>query len=403
MDPDEHSRYLQNAVELWDIMDPKGNILPKEIPRDAFPAEPDPEMLQWHEGVCRRLEYDFVKKNTPRSSPPNCGADHYHFSGKDPLPDEEDSFDPLPRRAGSRHHRHFEPDRSSRRRHHHRRLSADYPAFTTRRPDPDFVARPDGTRSGFSTPRVPSPPPRVDRPTRSRAQDRATWYGHPLDPEVDSVHDVGDASEQSIPEEELAPKPRRRSRHHNLSPPPHDRARRHSHDAYTRKPFRDLSPQAPRRSQRSHHSRPPKTSKSHSDAASRFHRSDERSHSRPIGVKFRDFFFDGPPTPAPEPPSYPPTPPPPPPRAPPRHHRLNLDPWAAEDIRRGSYSGSAGGSRPGSGGSSSERPRSFSSAGLHPRTSRWTSPSRHSSGKRYIPTSMAEDTGYIPSRRSIYD
>ncbi|KAF7592135.1 hypothetical protein BBP40_000683, partial [Aspergillus hancockii] len=44
LDPDEHSRWLQNAVELWDIETPNGGTFPKLIPRDAFPAEPDPEM-----------------------------------------------------------------------------------------------------------------------------------------------------------------------------------------------------------------------------------------------------------------------------------------------------------------------------------------------------------------------
>ncbi|KXG51823.1 uncharacterized protein PGRI_092160 [Penicillium griseofulvum] len=51
MDPDEHSVYLQNAVNLWDIAGANGEPFPKTIPRDAFPSEPDPEMLEWHEGT----------------------------------------------------------------------------------------------------------------------------------------------------------------------------------------------------------------------------------------------------------------------------------------------------------------------------------------------------------------
>ncbi|KAJ5201428.1 uncharacterized protein N7498_006091 [Penicillium cinerascens] len=92
MDPDEHARFLQEAVKQWDIVDAQGQVFPKEIPRDAFPSEPDPEMMQWHEGVCRRLEYDFVKRNVHHVSPPNFGAYNCHFKGKDPLPDEEDYF-----------------------------------------------------------------------------------------------------------------------------------------------------------------------------------------------------------------------------------------------------------------------------------------------------------------------
>lgn len=400
MDPDEHSRYLQNAVSLWDIEDANGEILPKEIPRDAFPSEPDPEMLRWHEGVCRRLEYDFVKRNTPRSSPPNFGSYHYHFSGKDPLPDEEDYFSPAPRRSESRHHRHADTDRSSRRRHHHRRLSADYPPHSARRPDSDFMARPDGTRSGFSTPRVSSPPPRAERPVRSNGRDRATWYGRPPSPDMDDLPDVDDIPDHPPPEEELESRPRHRSRHHNLSEPSNSRARRHSHDAYTRKPARDLSPTAPRRSQKYQDSRVPKASKSHSDGTTKFYPVDERAHARHPGVKFRDIAFEGP-VPAPDPPQYSPVPPPPPPRP---RYRHGLDPRAAEDVRRGSYSGgSTGGSRPGSGGSGSDRPRSYSSAGLHPRNSRWTSPVRNAA-KRYIPSSVLEEPPYVSSRRSpIYD
>ncbi|KAJ5180890.1 hypothetical protein N7492_004100 [Penicillium capsulatum] len=303
MDPDEHSQYLHNAVSLWDIVDAKGEILPKEIPRGAFPSEPDPEMLQWHEGVCKRLEYDFVKRNTPRSSPPNFGAYHHHFSAKDPLPDEDD-FPPAPRRSGSRHHRHAD----CRRRHHHRRLSADYPPYSAQRPDVDFVPRPDGTRSGYSTPRVSSPPPRTERPVRSGGRDRATWYGRPPSPDINDLPDVSEMPDHPLPEEEVESRPRHRSRHHNLSPPPHSRARRHSHDAYTRKPARDLSPSAPRRSHKHHDSRVPRAGKSHSDGTPRLHISDERTHSRHSGVKFRDVAF-GSPVPAPDPPQYSPVPP----------------------------------------------------------------------------------------------
>ncbi|KAJ5580267.1 uncharacterized protein N7459_006252 [Penicillium hispanicum] len=403
MDPDEHSQYLQNAVRLWDIVDTKGEILPKEIPRDAFPSEPDPEMLEWHEGVCRRLEYDFVKRNVHhRSSPPNFGAYHSRFSGRYPLMDEDDYVVHLPRRSRSRHHSHFESDRPSRRRHHQRRLSADYPSFGSRRPESAFYPRPDGGRSGVTSPRASSPTPWVDRPPRSRGRDRMTWYGHASSPEVEDMPTTGDVSDHSLHDTEPEARPRHRSRHHNLSPPSHSRARRHSHDAYTRKPARDLSPAAPRRSHRGQDGRLPKTSRSHPETAPRLHRSDERSRSRPPGVKFSDSIFDGPvPAPAPEPPQY--TQAPPPSRVP--RYRYHLDPYTEQAIRRGSYSGgSTGCSRPTSGGSSSERPRSYSSAGLHPHTSRFSSPVRSSAAKRYIPTSVAQDAGYIPLRRApIYD
>ncbi|KAJ5096369.1 hypothetical protein NUU61_005725 [Penicillium alfredii] len=408
MDPDEHSQYLQNAVELWDIADANGELFPKEIPRDAFPSEPDPEMLQWHEEVSRRLEYDYWKRRASRCSPPNFGAYHYHFSGKDPLPEEEDYFSRHSRRAESRRQSHVEPDRPSRRRHHHRRLSADHPTFTSRRPESVFVSRPDSVRSGYSSPRVPSPPPPPppDRPPRSRGQNRTTWFGGLLSPDTadpqDAASDAPSAADAHEPEES---EPRSSHRPRHLPPAPPSRARRHSHDAYTRRPARDLSPAAPRRERRSHESHGSRSGKSHSDASSKAHASEDWSRSKPPGVKFREYIFGSTaPTPAPEPPSYTQAPPPAP--APPRYvprHRLNVDTYVPDDSRRGSYSaGSAGGSRPGSGGSGSERPRSYSSAGIHPRPSRYTSPVRGPS-KRYLPASVVED-GYIPSRRGpIYD
>jgi hypothetical protein len=245
------------------------------------------------------------------------------------------------------------------------------------------------------SPRGPSPSGFAEHPRRSRGRDRPSGYGRPLGPEMEDRPDDIDLSDHSLHPEETEPRSKHRSRHHNLSPPADSRARRHSHDAYIRKPARELSP-SPKKRYETYERRPPKPGKPSSEK-----RRENRSRSRPAGVKFRDFIFDGPtPAPAPEAPQY--TAPPPPPRAPPRH-RYNIDAYLADDGRRGSYSGgSTGGSRPGSGSSGSERPRSYSSAGLYPRTSRWTSPVRSSAAKRYIPTSVAEDPVYIPSlRRAI--
>ncbi|OQD62436.1 hypothetical protein PENPOL_c012G05913 [Penicillium polonicum] len=418
MDPDEHSVYLQNAVNLWDIADVNGEIFPKTIPRDAFPSEPDPEMLEWHEGVSRRLERDYLKRHTKRASPPDFGTYHYHFSGKDPLPDEDDYFS-RPRRAASKRRSHVEPDRPSDHRHHRRNYSGEYPAFSARRPGTN--------RPGFSTPRVSSPPPWGERPARSSGRDQGGRHGHPLSPGTGEVPDVSDVSSDELARRRKdRAKPNKHQERRHLSPPSNSSARRHSHEAYTRRPFRDLSPTSPSRQRRGHESHPSRSSKSNSEPSPKFHPRDysrdhprdrdprdrdprdypkenpkDRSRSRTAGVKFREFIFGDPaPAPAaPEPPFYrPPTPPPP--RAVPRH----LGTYAADDMRRGSYSGgSTGNSRPSSGGSGSERPRSYSSAGFHPRTTGWASP-RNSASKRYTPATVPEDDGYIPSRRvPIYE
>jgi hypothetical protein len=393
--------YLQRAVNLWDIADSNGVVFPKTIPRDAFPSEPDPEMLQWHEGVSRRLEHDFVKRHTKRASPPDFGTYHYHFSGKDPLADEDDYFTRPPRRAESKRHSHAEPDRPSSHRHHRRNHSGEYPTFPGKRAG--------GNRPGFSTPRVSSPLPwGGDRPPRSRGRDRATWYGHPLSPgsaEMPAASDV--SSDDSARKHGDHPGTHRRRERRHLSPPSNSNGRRHSHDAYTRRPFRDDSPTSPHRHRRDHETHSSRSNKSHSDTSPKVKQRDhprdppkDRSRSRAAGVKFRESIFGDPvPTPvAPEPPFYrPPTPPPP--RAVPRH----MGPHAADDMRRGSYGGSPANSRPSSGGSGSERQRAYSSAGFHHRPAGWASP-RTSAAKRYTPATVPENGGYVPSRRvPIYD
>ncbi|KAG0152962.1 hypothetical protein PDIDSM_1921 [Penicillium digitatum] len=412
MGPDEHSVYLQNAVNLWNIADVNGEIFPKTIPRDAFPSEPDPEMLEWHEGVSRRLERDYLKRHTKHASPPDFGTFHYHFSGKDPLPDEDDYFS-HPRRATSKRRSHVEPDRPSDHRHHRRNYSGEYPAFSTRRPG--------ASRPGFSTPRVPSPPPWGERSARSSGRDQGSRHSHPLSPgtgEVPSVSDV--SSDESVRHRKGRATPNRCQDRRHLSPPSNSSARRHSHEAYTRRPFRDLSPTSPSRQRRGHESHPSRSSKSHSEPSPKVHPRDHprnrdprdyltenpKDRSRPCaaGVKFREFKFGDPAAApaAPDPPSYrSPTPPPPPPRAVPRHLGSS---YATDDKRRGSYSGgSTGNSRPSSGVSGSERQRSYSSAGFHPHTTGWASP-RTSASKRYTPATVPEDDEYFPSRRvPIYE
>ncbi|KAJ5782066.1 hypothetical protein N7457_003840 [Penicillium paradoxum] len=402
MDPDEHSLYLQNAVSLWDIADANGEIFPKSIPRDAFPSEPDPEMLEWHEGVSRRLEHDYLKKHAKHASPPDFGTYHYHFSGKDPLPDEDDYFSKKSRRGASKRQTHVEPERPSGHRHHRRNYSGEYPKFSSKRSG--------RTRPGFSTPRVSSPPPwGGERPPRSSGRDRTSGYSHPLSPGTAEMPDPSDlSSDESFRKPGYRANMHKHRQRRHLSPPPSSGARRHSHEAYTRRPFRDPSPTSPRRERRSHESHSSRSSgKSHSETSPRFRVRDpprdypkDRSRSRTAGVKFREFIFGDPiATPiAPDPPLYRSSSPPPP-RPVPRH----LGSYTAEELRRGSYSGgSTGNSRPSSG-SGSERQRSYSSAGFHHRGAGWASP-RSSPAKRYTPATVPEDDGYIPSRRvPIYE
>ncbi|KAL4888504.1 hypothetical protein BDV59DRAFT_188534 [Aspergillus ambiguus] len=249
LDPEEHSRYLQVAVELWDIHAPSGEIFPKPIPREAFPRESDREMVNWHEEVSRRFEVDYRKKNILRSSPPNFGTYHFHFSQKVPPGRTEDTDFLHTHRTRPVYHRN--PNSANEvplfsARHHQHHLSRDLP----RRAQSTYFPRPENLRTGYASPRAPSPPPwsAAQQPKPKQAK-TPPCYSRPVSPSTVPVDDVSDASsEGSSPGQDSPPRPSRHgySYHRHLSPPRASHVRRHSHEAYARKPHRDLSPSAQR-------------------------------------------------------------------------------------------------------------------------------------------------------------
>ena len=67
--PDEHSVFLMEAVKRWDIKDPStGEVLPKILPRQCFPATPDKHMVAWYEGVSERLRTEECREITYRKA-----------------------------------------------------------------------------------------------------------------------------------------------------------------------------------------------------------------------------------------------------------------------------------------------------------------------------------------------
>lgn len=343
LDPDEHCQYLQNAVARWDIVNQDdGSTFPKAIPRDAFPAEPDSEMVQWHEEVSRRLEYDYWKRNTPRPSPGVRGR-YCYMSPGDALPNEG---------YFSRSHYQTSPRRSR-----DRRSSVDYPS---RRVQSDLYQRPQGHRPGFTSPRALSPP---RAPGRSKSRRKAAF----------SLGTESEASEEDSGSSHRSGK--RYGRRRNLGVyEPH--ARPHSHEAYTRKP-RDKTPDYGRRY-------------SHRDAyAQRYSKHHDPGHrpayspKRPadelpqrLNVKFNEFTFrDGGAASSTE-----------------RDRRYSCSTASGHYARRGdphdrrcSYSGSSG--------SSSERTRPVP-AEPH-RTPKWAEPT-HS--RRRVPVCVTEDTDTPPPK-----
>ncbi|KAL9008549.1 MAG: hypothetical protein Q9173_006339 [Seirophora scorigena] len=77
LEPDEHVSFLQNAVKRLEIINPaNGTLFPSRLPREALPSRCDPEMVQWHEGVARKLMLDsraLENRRLPASKHPEFG------------------------------------------------------------------------------------------------------------------------------------------------------------------------------------------------------------------------------------------------------------------------------------------------------------------------------------------
>lgn len=356
LDPDEHSQYLQNAVEIWEVVNTDGCNFPKSIPRDAFPAEPDAEMVQWHEEVSRRLEYDYWKRNTPRPSP-SFGTHYSYVSPDGPVPD--DGYFPRARYRSP----HVDPVPPHRR--HRRRSSAEYPTIS-RKVQSAFFPYSERHRPGFASPRAPSPPPLSERP-KSKAGKRFPFI---------NPFRFGSDSDASSEDSRASPRDRSRKRYgrdQNLGVEA-SHARRHSHEAYFRKPRRDLSPDH----QPSYREIPRHKRRHESDgrAYTKVHMDDP---SRPASMRFHHVPVIDPVTS--DIPVHPH----------PRYARGTgnyISIRDAEDRRRSSYSGSSGRSS----GSGSERARPYH--GTSHRSAKWANPVQNPA--RCVPVCVTEDVVYGP-------
>lgn len=93
--PDEHSSFLIEAVQKWDIKDPAtGEMLPKLLPRECFPSEPDKHMVAWYEGVSERLRKEAEEEERRRDIEAQ-QAEVRRINDRPPHPDtdEEGSID----------------------------------------------------------------------------------------------------------------------------------------------------------------------------------------------------------------------------------------------------------------------------------------------------------------------
>ncbi|PYH86881.1 hypothetical protein BO82DRAFT_53177 [Aspergillus uvarum CBS 121591] len=425
LDPDEHCRYLQNAVELWDIENPSGGTFPKTIPRGAFPKSPDPEMVEWHETVSRRFEMDYVKKNILRASPPSFGTYHSQFSNhqKDeaPSPKEKKTFPS--RRKTTAQRAHVTPEEPAPSSRHQRRRSGEVPSSSTRRVQSTYFSPPPPPPEFASpSPRAPSPPMWAKSSPKAQGRERGPTFSRPVSPTTVPGHNPSDASsEDSIAAAQEAAN-RYNSRHLRPSHSHSSHARRHSHEAYARKPPRDLSPEAQRRTythretSNCHSGRPYDSDGGRRTRPARAYAEEPIMHPRTPGPIFYESAFNDPPVmpinqelpryPHPRSHAHPPPPP--------RYVNMNVNhPYVGrahpdsdmrvpvDETRRGYRASNANPGYPNPGVSDHTARYSGRDDGGAYRSPRWANPVPPPT--RGIPVGMPEMEYPVRSRRSMYD
>lgn len=92
--PEEHSKFLMDAVERWDIKDPAtGQVLPKILPRECLPMEPDKHMVMWYEGVSERLRKEAEDEEMARLEAERADSSRVALRPEEPPTDDEGSVD----------------------------------------------------------------------------------------------------------------------------------------------------------------------------------------------------------------------------------------------------------------------------------------------------------------------
>jgi hypothetical protein len=68
--PDEHSEFLRQAVQMWDVKNADtGESFPKILPRSCFPPHADATMVSWYEGMSSRLRHEAEEQERIRVYP----------------------------------------------------------------------------------------------------------------------------------------------------------------------------------------------------------------------------------------------------------------------------------------------------------------------------------------------
>ncbi|KAH8906053.1 hypothetical protein BR93DRAFT_725290 [Coniochaeta sp. PMI_546] len=76
--PEEHVPFMQYAVRHWNLKNPDdGKVFPPDLPKEAFPAETDPEIDRWHRECATKLR----SESTPREETKDEHKHSFHDSG----------------------------------------------------------------------------------------------------------------------------------------------------------------------------------------------------------------------------------------------------------------------------------------------------------------------------------
>ena len=94
--PEDSKRFLQTAIDTWDVPRPDGGYFPRPVPSECFPAQPDQAMEKWYTHVIGSLHQDKhmrTLKASPFQSPfPEDRRDGY-FSNGGPKTTRQNSYE----------------------------------------------------------------------------------------------------------------------------------------------------------------------------------------------------------------------------------------------------------------------------------------------------------------------
>lgn len=65
--PEEHVPFLQYAVKNWNLKNLEtGEVFPSDLPKNVFPAQPDPDVDRWHEDCAANLWKEASSEDLPK-------------------------------------------------------------------------------------------------------------------------------------------------------------------------------------------------------------------------------------------------------------------------------------------------------------------------------------------------